>query len=94
MSEEVPETELFEMMKTAIERHYGFSNMKDLKKALDDIKHVNRNDHFEYKRLMYFSELEMLQEAGQAKNDLTTRGRDEIEKELQQFEEWATLESL
>lgn len=90
MSEEVSETELFEMMKTAIERRYGFSNIKDLKKALDDIKRVNRNDHFEYKRLMYFSELEMLQEAGQATNDLTIRGRDEIEKELQQFEEWAT----
>ncbi|MGM0792443.1 MAG: recombinase family protein [Bacillota bacterium] len=85
-SEKVTKTELFEMMKNAFQLRYDFSNPKILKKVLDDIKRMNKNDHFEYKRLLYFSELEMLQEAGQA----TIRERDEIEQELQQFEEWAT----
>lgn len=89
-SEKIAETELFEMMKNAFQQRYDFGNQKVLKKVINDIKQMNKNDHFEYKRLLYFSELEVLQEAGQATTDLTNKVRDEIEQELQQFEEWAT----
>lgn len=90
VSEEVAETEIFEMMKTAFQQRYDFSKSKILKKTLNDLKRMNKNDHFEYQRLMFFSEIEMAQEASRTGNNESIRGREEIEEELQAFEEWAT----
>ncbi|MED4448783.1 MAG: recombinase family protein [Bacillota bacterium] len=90
-SEKITEKELLEMTIMGFQQRYDFSNPKVLKQMLFDIKHMNKNDHFEYRRLLYFSEMEMAREVAFSKEKyLTTRGREEIEQELRAFEEWAT----
>lgn len=90
-SEKITEKELLKMTIRGFQQRYDFSNPKVLNQMLFDIKHMNKNDHFEYRRLLYFSELEMAREVELSKEKyLTSRGREEIEQELKAFEEWAT----
>ena len=61
-SDDMAETKLLEMMLAAFQERYDFTNSKVIKMMFHDIKHMNKNDHFEYQRLLFFSELEMAKE--------------------------------
>lgn len=90
-SEDVAETKLLGMMLAAFQERYDFTDPKVMKMMLHDIKHMNKNDHFEYQRLLFFSELEMAKEHQFNESiNLPIRKREEIEEELQVFEERVT----
>ncbi|MGF7186608.1 DNA invertase Pin-like site-specific DNA recombinase [Desulfitispora alkaliphila] len=67
---------LQEMMLKAIELKYGFQT----KKMLTEIQVINRNDHFEFHRLKYLTEIEMAAKSAASKTE-------ELEEDYLAFED-------
>ena len=75
------------MMLKAIDRRYGFKDAGVIVKLLKTIQTVNQNDHFEFHRLKYLTEIEIAKK----EQDLSLAGTladiNKMEKDYMDFEE-------
>ncbi|MED1601746.1 recombinase family protein [Alkalihalophilus marmarensis] len=87
-SKVINEHDLLLLARKAFEQRYDFRKDHVVKEMISDIK--NQKDHFEYRRILYFLELERTKEEELAGVENVTRTRTEVEEDILTFEEWAS----